>query len=59
MMCVPDGQALQWFVGTPRSQCERSASGHWLLGVGHWDKVRPEEVVRVLNVLPAGGPPRV
>ena len=43
----PEGEAIAWPRGTRILQCERSAGGHWLLGVGHWDKVDASEMSRV------------
>jgi hypothetical protein len=35
-----DETQIQWPTGTRFRQCERAPSGHWLLKVSSWDKVR-------------------
>ena len=48
---LPKGAVPTWPAGTRKLQCEKSPSGHWLLGVGHWDKVQQSEIDRVLHKL--------
>ena len=50
IICIPDGESVKWLAGTRILQCERTPSGHWLLGVGHWDKVSPDELARVREI---------
>jgi hypothetical protein len=40
MALVPDGTSIQWPSGTRFRQCEKAPSGHWLLKVSSWDKVK-------------------
>ena len=40
MALVPGDIEIQWPVGTRFRQCEKAPSGHWLLKVSAWDKVR-------------------
>ena len=49
--CAKEGsEGPAWPAGTRMPQCEQTASGHWLLGVGHWDEVIPVEVARVHKI---------
>ena len=43
----PEGQEATWPRGTRILQCEKGSGGHWMLGVGHWDKVSRAELSRV------------
>ena len=52
---LPKGAVPTWPAGTRKLQCEKSPSGHWLLGVGHWDKVQQPEIDRVLRILESEG----
>ena len=52
-----EGVVVQWPAGTRKLQCENDPGGHWLLGVGHWDKVSRQERNRVQQLLANGGPP--
>ena len=55
LVSLPENGVVQWPPGTRKLQCDRSPSGHWLLGVGHWDKVRPSEIRGVLFILRRDG----
>ena len=55
IVCIPEGKSVDWPPGTRVLQCEKGASGHWLLGVGHWDKVQQSEIQGVLHILNSGG----
>ena len=50
--CVPEGQVgnIKWPYGIRTSQCARTLSGHWLLGVGGWVKVSLAEVKRAMQL---------
>ena len=43
---VPHGkeEQIQWPEGTRFRQCEKAASGHWVLVTSCWDKHRPEHL---------------
>ena len=50
IVCTLEGAQVDWPPGTRVLQCEKGASGHWLLGVGHWDKVSKSELARVQRI---------
>lgn len=44
---ILEGSSVQWPAGIRMMQCEQAFGGQWLLGVGHWDGVSPQELSRV------------
>ena len=54
MYIPPEGEAVSWPGGTRILQCERAPGGHWLLGVGHWDRVDRKELQRVRDLRKSG-----
>ena len=59
LYCMPaDFEVANWTwpKGTRVLQCEKGTSGHWLLGVDHWDKVDPCELRRVQSIRSARRP---
>jgi hypothetical protein len=40
MALVPNEASIQWPEGTRFRQCEKAPSGHWLLKVSAWDKIK-------------------
>ena len=45
--CVLGGSPVQWQVGIRSLHCERAFGGHWLFGVGHWNRASSSELSRV------------
>ena len=50
VICIPEGKSVDWPPGIRILQCDRAASGLWLLGVGHWDRVTDAEINRVRRI---------
>ena len=48
--CLPEGTTVTLPPGTRTLQCDKSPSGHWLLGVSHWGSVTPAERQRVQGI---------
>ena len=48
--CLPEGTSVTLLAGTGTLQCDKSPSGHWLLGVSHWGSVTLAERQRVQGI---------
>ena len=48
--CLPEGTSVTLLAGTRTLQCDKSPSGHWLLGVSHWGSVTPAERQNVQGI---------